>query len=172
MTAVSASSSNPAYEVTKRDEALVFGAKIDNSVRPTSKMEEALLLMNDANVINDEELFLLQEANRPRNLHIGLPYWKYERFSLEDMRDDECEVEFRFKKDDVYNLVQAFGLPEVYRCYNGLVVDSVEALCVCLKRFTYPCRYADLVPRFGRPVPQLCMITNMMVDDLFDRYSC
>ena len=71
-------------------------------------MEEALLLMNDANVINDEELFLLQEANRPRNLHIGLPYWKYERFSLEDMRDDECEVEFRFKKDDVYNLVQAF----------------------------------------------------------------
>ena len=61
-------------------------------------MEEALLLMNDANVINDEDLFLLHEANRPRNLHTGLPYWKYERFSLEDMRDDECEVEFRFKK--------------------------------------------------------------------------
>ena len=134
-------------------------------------MEEALLLMNDANVINDEDPFLLHEANRPRNLHTGLPYWKYERFSLEDMRDDECEVEFRFKKDDIYSLVHTFGLPEVYRCYNGLVVDSVEALCVCLKRFTYPCRYADLVPRFGRPVPQLCMITNMMVDDLFDRYS-
>ena len=57
------------------------------------------MLMNDANVINDEELFLLQEANRPRNLHIGLPYCKYERVSLEDMRDDECEVEMRFKKE-------------------------------------------------------------------------
>ena len=51
------------------------------------------------------------------------------------------------------------------------VENSVEALCVWLKHFTYPCKYADLVPRFGRPVPQLCMITNMMVDDLSDRYS-
>ena len=42
---------------------------------------------------------------------------------------------------------------------------------MCLKRFTYPCRYADLVPRFGRPVPQLCMIINLVVDYLFDRYS-
>ena len=32
-------------------------------------------------------------------------------------------------------------------------------------------RYADLVPRFGRPVPQLCMISNMMVDELYDKYS-
>ena len=34
-------------------------------------MEEALLLMNDAKVIHYEELFLLQEENRPYNLHIG-----------------------------------------------------------------------------------------------------
>ena len=73
-------------------------------------MEEALLLINDANVINDEDLFLLHEANRPCNLHIGLTYWKYERFSLEDMRDNECEVEFRFKKDDIYDLVHTFGM--------------------------------------------------------------
>ncbi len=77
----------------------------------------------------------------------------------------------RFKKNDIYNLVNTFGLPDVYHCYNGTVIDSVEALCVCLKRFAYPCRYADLVPRFGRPVPHLCMITNMLVDDLYERYS-
>ena len=40
-----------------------------------------------------------------------------------------------------------------------------------MKRYTYPCRYADLVPRFGRPVPQLCMITNLVVDYLLDRYG-
>ena len=98
-------------------------------------MEEALLLMNDANVINDD-LFLLHDANRPRNVHTGLPYWKYERFSLEDMRDDECEVEFRFKKDDIYNLGHTFGLPEVYRCYNGVMC---KYFCVDFKNmfFTY-----------------------------------
>ena len=96
-------------------------------------MEEALLHMNDATFIDDEELFLLQEANIPRNLHLGLPYWKYKQFSLEDMRDDECKVELCFKKDDIYDLVHTFGLPEVYLCYNGIAVDSVEALCACMK---------------------------------------
>ena len=47
----------------------------------------------------------------------------------------------------------------------------MEALCVCLKRFAYTCCYADLVTRFGRPVPQLCMISNLVVDEIFDRYS-
>ncbi len=51
------------------------------------------------------------------------------------------------------------------------MVDSVKALCVCLKRFAYPCRYADLVPRFSRPVPQLCMVFNLVVDDIYNRYS-
>jgi hypothetical protein len=127
--------------------------------------------MYEENMIDDEDFFLLMEQNERNNLHIGLPYWKYDRFSLEDMREDECEVEMRFKKNDIYNLAFALKLPEVYRCYNGVVVDSVEALCICLKRFAYPCRFADLIPRFGRPVPQLCMITNTIVEDLYERYS-
>ncbi len=63
------------------------------------------------------------------------------------MREDECEVDECevVKKNDIYNLAFALKLPEVYRCYNGLVVDSVEALCICLKRFAYPCRFADLI---------------------------
>ena len=108
-------------------------------------MEEQLLMMYEENMANDEKLLLLLEENERSNLHNGLPYWKYDRFSLEDMREDEYEVEMRFKKNDIYNLACALRLPEVYRCYNGLVVDSVEALCICLKRFAYPCRYADLV---------------------------
>ena len=44
-------------------------------------------------------------------------------------------------------------------------------LCVLLKRFAYPCRFADMVARFWRPVPQLCMITNRMMDCVFVEYS-
>ena len=57
------------------------------------------------------------------------------------------------------------------KCPNGVLVDGTEALSVLLKRFAYPCRFADMVARFGRPVPQLCMITNRMMDYLFDEYS-
>ena len=37
-----------------------------------------------------------------------------------------------------------------------------------LRRTAYPCRYSDLIPRFGRPVPELSMITNCVVDYLYD----
>ena len=46
-----------------------------------------------------------------------------------------------------------------------------RGLSVLLMRFAYPCRFADMVARFERPVPQLCMITNRMMDYLFDEYS-
>ena len=133
--------------------------------------DECLILMHDDGEIDDEECLILHEATCHRNLHRGLPYYKYERFSLQELRDDECEVEFRFNKQDIYRLSAALHLPDIFRCSNGVVADHIEALCMCLKRFTYPCRYADLVPRFGRPVPQLCMIINLVVDYLFTRYS-
>ena len=55
-------------------------------------------------------------------------------------------------------------LPLEVTCNNGAQVDSIEALCIFLMRFAYPCRFADLVPTFGRPVPQLCMITNEVIN--------
>ena len=57
------------------------------------------------------------------------------------------------------------------KCPNGVLVDGTEALSVLLKRFAYPCGFANMIARFGRPVPQLCMITNRMMDYLFDEYS-
>ena len=33
-----------------------------------------------------------------------------------------------------------------------------------LKRLAYPCRYNDMIARFGRPVPELCKITNRIMD--------
>lgn len=48
-----------------------------------------------------------------------------------------------------------------------IVVDGIEALCIFLKRFAYPCRYADILPRFARPVPQLCMISNEIMNFIY-----
>jgi len=128
--------------------------------------------MMEENMMEEEDYFLLRQRGVNNvNLHLELPYWKYNRFSLLDMTDEECSVELCFRKNDIYQLFASLDLPQVYCCYNRLNIDSVEALGVCLKRFAYPCRYANLVPRFGRPVPQLCMICNLVVDDIYNRFS-
>ena len=128
-------------------------------------------MLHAAGLLDDEELLIFDNANRRNNLHGMLPYRNYDRFVLEEMEESECLVQFRFKKEDIYNLAVALRLPADFRCANGVVVDSIEALCTCLKRMAYPCRYADLVPRFGRPVPQLCMITNKVIDFMVDTHG-
>ena len=106
-------------------------------------MDDFLLELHFLGDIDDEEFIHLYDLNRRRNLHVNLPYGQYHKFDLEQMRKDECLVEFRFAKNDIYGLVNTLQIPEAIRCYNGWKVDAVEALCICLKRRTYPCRYCD-----------------------------
>ena len=47
----------------------------------------------------------------------------------------------------------------------------VEAFCIFLKRFAYPSRYVDMIPRFGRPEPQLCMIPNAVMNELYHTWN-
>ena len=131
-----------------------------------------MILFNNDNLLNDNDMMLLLLAQRGRrNLHYEQPYWQYDAFNLERMDENECLVEFRFKKEDIYSLVNVFQLPDVVRCENGVVVDSVEALCIFLKRFAYPCRYVDLIPRFARPISQLCMACNLVTDMIYDWFN-
>ena len=53
---------------------------------------------------------------------------------------------------------------------NGVKVDRIEALSMYMKRFAYPCRYADMVPMFARPIPQICMITNEVTNFIYSRW--
>ena len=46
-------------------------------------------------------------------------------------------------------------------------VDRTKAFCVFLKRFAYPCRYVDLIPRFAGPEPPLCMISNAVMNAIY-----
>ena len=80
------------------------------------------------------------------------------------MPDDECKVEFRFLRNDIYKLIDVMSFPDAFTCHNGLKFDAVEVICIFLKRFAYPCRYLDMIPRFARPVLQLCLIRNLVMD--------
>ena len=100
--------------------------------------------------LNEQEFVLLYDAHKSKNPEFR--YWNYERFNLEDKTNDECKAEFRFLREDIFKLADQLQLPHEITTYNGLVVDSIPALCMFLKRFAYPCRYGDLVFHFARPI--------------------
>ena len=54
------------------------------------------------------------DANSWKNLI--LPYWKYEPFDLDQLTDDECKTNFRLYRNDVYNLIDIFNVPERIEC--------------------------------------------------------
>ena len=132
------------------------------------KVRDTILLSYAFNLIDASECLLLYDANSPKNPDI--PYWSYDRFDLDLMTDDECKTEFRFYKNDIWELSEILNLPDRVVCYNGINVDRTEALCIFLKRFAYPCRYVDLIPRFARPEPQLCMISNAVLNSIYTNW--
>ena len=73
------------------------------------KMEHVffILVHNDGG-IDDDKFLILHYANRRRNLHGGLPYYRYERFHFEQLFDDDCEVGFRFKMQDIDRLASRY----------------------------------------------------------------
>ena len=118
--------------------------------------------------IDDDEFITLYEAYSSKNL--DFPYKTYPRFQLEDLHEAECVAEFRFQKD-IPILSQALRVPEVFRCRQGTVCSGLEGLCILLRRMAYPCRFSDLVQRFGRPVPELSMICNQVTDLIFEMHG-
>ena len=77
-----------------------------------------------------------------------------------------CVAEFRFQKDDTYNLpgvLQVLDEIVCYVCYNGTKVSNIEALWIFFKRYAYPWRYLGLIHGWARPVPGLCIINNFVL---------
>ena len=133
------------------------------------ELRDLLLIAYDSKIISDEEFLVLFETYQSKNPEF--PCSSYPRFKLENMQDDECLAEFRVKKEDVLVLAEALQIPETVRCEQRSVCDGIEGLCMLLRRLAYPCRYSDMIPRFGRSVPEICTITNTVMDFLFDHHA-
>ena len=59
---------------------------------------------------------------------------------------------------DVPQLSQALQVPHKIVCCQETVVNNIVALCVLLKRLSYPCRLPDMVSPFGRNPTDSCDI--------------
>ena len=133
------------------------------------QVEEMLLLSFIHGFISEEEFGVLHEALQTKN-----PIFRhshYERFTLDTLEESEIFAEFRVRKRDIERLADALGLPESFVCHQRTRADKTEGLCMVLKRLVYPCRYSDLIHRFGRAVPELSMITNAVEEFIYPQYK-
>ena len=136
------------------------------SMASVKATREAVLIAYCEEWLEDVEFLMLDERNTSENL--DFPYDSYNRFNLEDINEAECIAEFRFEKRHILQLEEVLQIPALMKCNQRSVFTGTEGLCLLLKRLAYPCRYSDLIHRFGRPVPVLGMITNKVIDYIYD----
>ena len=110
----------------------------------------------DDDNISEDEFLLVHDADTSKNP--DFPYDCYGSFNLNEMDDNECLAEFRFHKNDVPILLEALQLPQSFTCHQGTICDGIEALCITLRRFPYP-------------VPELSMISNLVMDTIYQEYN-
>jgi len=120
-------------------------------------------------IIDENEFLLLWDLHTSKNL--DFPYEDYGRFDVDKMDDSECLAEFRVKKRDLPDLAAALQIPNQFVCHQRSVADGMEGLCMLRRRLSYPCRYSDMIARFGRPVPVMSMVTNTVLDYIFTTHS-
>ena len=130
-------------------------------------VRDALLLAHYQKIIDDVEFAVLYDANLSKPV---FPYSKFDRFSLDNWEDSECWTELRFGKEDLDLLLLNLQIPDEIVCSQRSVCDGMEGMCILLKRLAYPCRYTDMVPRFGRNPTELCLIFNSVLDFLYSTH--
>ena len=74
-----------------------------------------------------------------------------------------CNCRLRFKKKDMQQLVEALNLTNQYICEQGTNAPAMESLMIILKRLSYPNRWTDLVPVFGRTKYELSLIFTVIM---------
>ena len=104
--------------------------------------QELLCISHAMGFITDAEFLLLYEESKSDNL--DFPYQEYPTFSLPDKNGAECKANLRVEKHHITRLAYP--------------------------RFAYPCRYSNTIPMFGRPVPEICMINNTVMDWVYDNH--
>jgi hypothetical protein len=87
------------------------------------------------------------------------------------MNEAECLAEFRVQKHNLIFLQQVLQIPDIIKCLQRTTCSGLEGLCILLNHLVYPCRYFDMIQRFGRSVPELCMISNLVTDLIYDNHG-
>ena len=140
------------------------------AVRNNSLLDTATaLFVNDAIDVS-EFIAVYDQTNRKSP---EFQYGNYENVEtqLQFITNDECKADFRVDMADLPVLAEALGIPDKFVCRNRTVATGMEGLCVAQRRFAYPCRFSDMMPRFGRSVSELSLIASEVTDFIFSTHG-
>ena len=119
--------------------------------------------------ITAEEFLILLDEYHSSNPEF--PYHEYALFDLDNMDEAECLAEFRFEKRHLHLLAEALRIPAHFKTPQRSRVDGMEGLCILLRRLSYPCRYSDMISRFAYAVPVLSMVTNEVINFIYEAHG-
>jgi hypothetical protein len=110
-----------------------------------------------SNLISINESYLTKQSRSPSRLDL--------------LTDADCKFEFRFDKQEIVELVVQLRLPDVIILSNGSRYNSLEALCIMLRRLAYPSRLLDLRNIFGREKSMLSRVFNAAIKSIYQRFK-
>ena len=128
-----------------------------------SLVRDALVTSTVYDVIDDDEFVLLYDVYSPRSGNSP------NSFDINTLREDECHTKLWFFKQDLDKLLECLGIPEKISCEQKTVCSGLDG--ILLKQLSYPCRCADMVPRFGRNPKELCLTFNAIVHLIYVNHN-
>jgi hypothetical protein len=125
---------------------------------------DILLISHNNGRLSDVQLLCLEDELKINDFAQSNCNQSYAPFNWENYDEVTCQHELRFEKADILRLQRCLQIPDEVKFYKGSYCQGLESLCILLRRLAYPVRYCDMVPRFGRSVPDLCkiIISNSM----------
>lgn len=129
-----------------------------------------ILAANKQNLDDIEELLLLGMLEDEADVDLN-PRPVRPRFMLQSISRDEVISSFRFTKDDLYKLTDVLRMPDFIVCSNRTKAPAIEALCIVLRRFSYPNRLGDLSTFFKRSKAELSFICKATVNFICERHG-
>lgn len=64
----------------------------------------------------------------------------YHKLGIDELCEEQFRALFRFKKEDMCALCDAFGIPIKIVCKNRTECSGTEGLCILIRRLAYPNR--------------------------------
>ena len=87
------------------------------------------------------------------------------------MDDSECLVEFQVQSCNLPALDVALQLSDEFVCPQHSVTDGKEGYCRLLQQLAIMCLYFYMILCFGKLVTVLSMITNTMLDYIYNSHG-
>ena len=97
--------------------------------------------------------------------------WRDVVFSLDACTEEQCKTMFRFYREDIYSLCMYLHIPDSIVAENNSKARGIDALCMLLRRFSYPNRLSDLQYIFGRSESELSLLIKAMLNHIYENFS-